>query len=452
MKLSKPFTTPQQLAADPACEQKANQLNRCCRCTAIDKEALQNLLHQQDDVGLYAMLTEERPHLFADTVVFVSNSTLQKQRQLITVIENVLSLPGYQQTVLAYAPSSAIFTPKAHGVFLGYDFHLTPTGSQLIEINTNAGGALLNTLLMRVQKTFNKPTYQELENAFMAMFHAEWQAERGQQTLRSIAIVDTCPEAQYLLPEFILFKQLFERHNINTVICDPTELVYQNNAIYYQDLLIDLVYNRLTDFGLDDPRQQALRLAYLANAVVVTPHPRAHALYADKRNLAVLTNKNLLEELGVDNETIDILLEGIAHTVLVEAKDAESLWEKRKQLFFKPTKGYGSKAVYRGDKLTKRVFEEILSSDYVAQTLVPPGERHIYLANQNTPLKFDLRQYTYKDQILLTSSRLYQGQTTNFRTVGGGFAQVASISDANHHELDFISCNNSANAQLHYNI
>ncbi len=436
MKLSKPFTTPLQFTADSVCEQKADQLNRCCRCTSIDKEALQNLLHQQDDARLYAMLIEERPHLFADTVVFVSNSTLQKQRQLITAIEKVLSLPSYQQTVLAYAPSSAIFTPKAHGVFLGYDFHLTPTGSQLIEINTNAGGALLNTLLMRAQKTFNKPAYQELETAFMAMFHAEWRAERGQQTLRTIAIVDTCPETQYLLPEFILFKQLFERHNIDTVICDPTELVYQNNAIYYQDLPIDLVYNRLTDFGLNEPEQQTLRLAYLANAVVVTPHPRAHALYADKRNLAVLTNKSLLEELGVDNKTINILLEGIAHTVLVEAKDAETLWAKRKQLFFKPTKGYGSKAVYRGDKLTKRVFEEILCGDYVAQTLAAPGERHIHLANQNTHLKFDLRHYTYKDQILLTSSRLYQGQTTNFRTVGGGFAPVVIISNAeSYHEL-----------------
>lgn len=432
MKLSRPLTTPLQLTADSACEQKVNQLNRCCRCTTIDKVTLQNLLLQQDDARLYSMLTKERPHLFADTAVFVSDSTLQKQHRLITAIEKVLSLPGYQQTVLAYAPDSASYTPKAYGVFLGYDFHLTPTGSQLIEINTNAGGALLNTLLMRAQKNFNKQAYQELETAFMAMFHAEWQAERGQQTLRTIAIVDTHPETQYLLPEFILFKQLFEQHNINTIICDPTELIYQNNAIYYRDLPIDLVYNRLTDFGLNEPEQQTLRLAYLANAVVVTPHPRAHALYADKRNLAVLTNKHLLEAIGVDNETIAILLEGIAHTVVVKAKDAEMLWAKRKQLFFKPSKGYGSKAVYRGDKLTKRVFEEILYSDYVAQTLVPPGERHIHLENDNTYLKFDLRHYTYRDQTLLISSRLYQGQTTNFRTVGGGFAHVIVISQDKH--------------------
>jgi uncharacterized circularly permuted ATP-grasp superfamily protein len=138
----------------------------------------------------------------------------------------------------------------------------------------------------------------------------------------------------------------------------------------------------------------------------------------------ILSNPTLLQELGVDNETIATLLEGIAQTVCVQSSDAQILWAKRKQLFFKPTKGYGSKAVYRGDKLTKRVFSEILHNDYVAQTLVSPSERCVLQANQATHLKLDLRHYVYRGQTLLASSRLYQGQTTNFRTVGGGFAQL----------------------------
>src|SRR5258705_419647 len=36
--------------------------------------------------------------------------------------------------------------PGNRGVFMGYDFHLTQDGPRLIEINTNAGGALLNGL------------------------------------------------------------------------------------------------------------------------------------------------------------------------------------------------------------------------------------------------------------------------------------------------------------------
>ena len=41
--------------------------------------------------------------------------------------------------------------------------------------------------------------------------------------------------------------------------------------------------------------------------------------------------------------------------------------------------------------------------------------------------KMDIRLYTYAGQVLLTAARLYQGQTTNFRTAGGGFAPVFII-------------------------
>ncbi|MFI3188435.1 hypothetical protein BCS42_04795 [Crenothrix sp. D3] len=415
-----------QRITDYSSEQQAQQLNTHCHCIAFDKAALKTLLK---DTILYKMLVEERPHLFAEVAVFVSDSIIQQQQRLISAIEKVIALPTYQQHVLSYAPSSAAFVPKAWGVFLGYDFHLTANGSQLIEINTNAGGALLNALLIRSQKTIhselNTHNISDPETAFIAMFHAEWQAERGQQPLRSIAIVDEQPNTQFLLPEFILFQKLFEHHNIKAIICDSAELSYRADGVWYGDLQIDLIYNRLTDFGLDEPAQHALRTAYLANTVVVTPHPRAHALYADKRNLAILTDKTLLQELGVDNDTINTLLAGIAPTIRVNADDADTLWANRKKLFFKPSKGYGSKAVYRGDKLTKRVFEDILSNDYVAQTLVPPSERHLH----HSTLKLDMRLYAYREQILLASSRLYQGQTTNFRTTGGGFSRIVIIAD-----------------------
>jgi len=41
-----------------------------------------------------------------------------------------------------------------------------------------------------------------------------------------------------------------------------------------------------------------------------------------------------------------------------------------------------------------------------------------------TPLKSDVRCYVYDGKIQLVAARLYQGQTTNFRTPGGGFAPV----------------------------
>jgi hypothetical protein len=230
-----------------------------------------------------------------------------------------------------------------------------------------------------------------------------------------------------MLPEFILFKKLFEEHDIHTVICDPSELVFHNQALWHSNQRIDLVYNRLTDFGLQAPVNKALLDAYLTKSIVLTPHPRAHALYADKRNLTLLTDTDFLLSLGVDEKTKALLLNGIAHTKSVSPNDEKMLWDSRKQLFFKPAKGYGSKAAYRGDKLTRRVFSELLQNDYVAQTLVQPSEHPVKVEDKIIDLKLDLRHYVYKAKTQLISARLYQGQTTNFRTSGGGFAQVMAV-------------------------
>ena len=45
----------------------------------------------------------------------------------------------------------------------------------------------------------------------------------------------------------------------------------------------------------------------------------------------------------------------------------------------------------------------------------------------DTPLKIDVRNYVYGGQVQLVTARLYQGQTTNFRTPGGGFAPVYAL-------------------------
>jgi len=407
-----------------------------CHYVSLDRETMRNALRQQlaDDL-LYRMLVEERPHQFAESLVFVAESTISRQRDIIAAIESVIAMPAYRQRVLAYAPATARFIPKAHGVFFGYDFHLSPKGPQLIEVNSNAGGALLNAILIRAQTAacdsveVNTLASQNPEQAFVAMFVEEWQAERGRQTLHSIAIVDENPADQFMLPEFLLFKKLFEQNHIDTVICDPSELDYRDGMLWHGDMPIDLVYNRLTDFGLEADTLKALREAYLAGAVVVTPHPRAHALYADKRNLSILTDEIALLDMGVAAETRTLLLEGIAHTICVHKEDAERLWKARKQLFFKPAKGYGSKAAYRGDSVTKRVFAEILQGNYVAQTLVRPSERQLKVENAMVDLKLDLRQYVYRGRTQLTSARLYQGQTTNFRTPGSGFAGVVAVPD-----------------------
>ena len=216
------------------------------------------------------------------------------------------------------------------------------------------------------------------------------------------------------------------------MVADPAELVRAGDGLRPAGQPVDLIYNRLTDFALATPAHAHLAAVYQAGGVVVTPHPRAHALLADKRNLMLLSDEASLIELGVPDDLRRIILAGVPRTVAVEAGPgdpdwAERFWAERKRWFFKPAAGFGSRATYRGDKLTKRVFEEILQGGYIAQEIVPPSEHPVTVGAETQSFKADLRAYAYQGQVQLFAARLYQGQTTNFRTPGGGFAPVFPV-------------------------
>ncbi|HOY22551.1 MAG TPA: hypothetical protein PK002_05320 [Cellvibrio sp.] len=416
------------------CASPAELLNHDCFCTTLNREALDRIL-RADDINQDVLATH--PQLFSNTTVFISPAQLQQMRDIIHAVAHVVTLPAYAQDVLARAPTIARYNPGTSGVFMGYDFHLSEQGPQIIEINTNAGGAFLNAALVSAQTeccraagTLLPLLKTQFDQEFIAMFLREWQLQRGDKPLTRIAIVDENPTQQFLYPEFKMAQRLFERNGIAAVIADPSELQFNDGQLLYQGQgqekgeVIDLVYNRLTDFSLAAESLAVLRNAYETGSVVLTPNPHQYASYADKRNLITLGDAQHLEKLGASEKDIEILSAAIPKTQAVTAENAENLWATRKQLFFKPASGFGSRAAYRGDKLTKRVWDEILQGDYVAQQIVLPSERGILVDKEQTALKMDIRAYVYNGEIQLLAARLYQGQTTNFRTQGGGFAPV----------------------------
>jgi hypothetical protein len=419
------------------CRKLAENLNAGCLCESLDRAALRAAL-EKEAPGFWDTVIAPRPHMFSDVSVFVGARDLAFMADAIAAIEQVAALPAYREHIGIGA--SAYAEPRAKGVFYGYDFHVGAKGPQLIEINTNAGGALLNAMLANAQRNCcdeaavvlpGELGHHDAEEMFIEMFRNEWRLERGDEPWRTVAIVDDDPDNQFLHPEFELFRRLFARHGLEALICDPGELMLCHGGLWHSgpqgEQKIDLVYNRLTDFDLSENSHAVLREALLRGVAVVTPHPFAHALYADKRNLCALTDAGLLESWGVAAATRQLLLNAIPRTELVDAARADDFWARRRQLFFKPASGYGSKAAYRGDKITRRVFDEVLQGDYVAQALAPPSQRQVEFSGKMIALKLDLRNYVYSGRVQLVSARLWQGQTANLRTPGGGFAPVLGV-------------------------
>ncbi len=120
----------------------------------------------------------------------------------------------------------------------------------------------------------------------------------------------------------------------------------------------------------------------------------------------------------------------IQHTEVVDAAHTDRLWSKRRRLFFKPAVGYGGRATYRGDKMTRRVRDSVLAGSYVAPAIIVLGERVIGSPESPQALKFDIRTYVCDGQVQWTAARAYQGQTTNFRMPGGRFVPVYSLPDS----------------------
>ena len=410
----------------------AQELNQSCFCISLDRQAMADAMRSASgDETFFANHIETRPYLFSNLPVFLPRADLESMLTTVMAIEEVSRLPAYPEANASWTSAIARRDHGPRGAFMGYDFHLAGDAPRLIEVNTNAGGAFLNAFGAKAQLACCAEVAAAIADArassfdadAVAMFRAEWRLQGRADKPKVIAIVDDTPEAQYLYPEFLLAQRLFQSSGMVSLIADPAELAYDGQSLVCRGQTIDMIYNRLVDFDLSQPQHEALRRAYVDGAVVVTPTPHTHATLADKRNLTLLTDARRLEAWGVPEPT-RAALASIPKAVLVTPDNADDLWQRRKSLFFKPVAGHGGKAVYRGDKLTRSTWTDILGAAYIAQEFAPPGERLIKLGSETVARKVDVRLYTYDGRLLLAAARLYQGQTTNFRTEGGGFAPV----------------------------
>ncbi len=382
--------------------------------------------------------TESIP--YAQTILAIELSKFAMLTRVVELLFRTAHSKPYQNLIDAGAPAAALHEPGSFGVFMGYDFHLGESGPRLIEVNTNAGGALLNGLhtaaLCQPERLdwlcCDPPSVADVEAFIVQSFREEYSAAKGADAaLRNVAIVDERPTEQFLHPEMELFRELFARHGIEARICDTVDIVAcADGGVEFDGTPIDLVYLRDTDFQLSSERTAVLREAWLANRVVLTPSPREHHLLANKQRLEIFSSEEALIELGLAPEDAAFLAEVVPETRQLSSMSFDEAWATRREWVFKPASAYGSKAVYRGDKISKRKLGEIYpESEFLAQRRVNPGTVAVETPDGKRDMKFDVRAYAYRDQIFMLGARVYQGQVTNLRSPGGGFSAICVARD-----------------------
>lgn len=358
--------------------------------------------------------------------VDLPRSALVRMSRLVRLLFRLSSDPAYRALVGGEVPETGRFDPGHDAVMMGYDFHLEGDRPKLIEVNTNAGGALLAYLAHHPSAEMARELLPaRLRREFLHSFAEETvRFSRGKaERPRTLLILDEEPERQFLYQEMLIFAELFREWGIRTWIADPARLCAAEDGIFVEGEKIDLVYNRHTDFYLETSAMEGIRRAYLAGAVCLTPNPFVYALLADKRRMTLWSDPDALASLGLREEEIRLLQETVPESRLLCGLDRETLWRDRSRWVFKPVSRFGSRGVFLGRKISRTRFEELPPEETLVQREVPPSE-HL---TGGGAMKTDFRLYVYRTRTLGVAARLYQGQVTNLRTPGGGFAPVRIV-------------------------
>jgi hypothetical protein len=396
------------------------RLNAGCFCLPLTQEALSTALGRHLPAADLPRGTEVLAGLTADQPLFLPAGLKEDLWRRIEAVGEVLLALASQRQGESFDRERVL----AAAAFDSFDFHLTTSGPRLIEINTNAGGAFLQPMLLEALATPRSESGLHPEQWLIDAF-AELAPDRS---LRRVAIVDHRPTEQPLYLDMQLAAAALEKRGVAVDILDVAELERTGDALCGPNGAIDLVYNRLTDFELVEESSATLRAALEAGEVVLAPDPDVYRTFADKNLLVALSDpeqvRSLAADCGVDADTV---LDSVPHTERLEPDSADRLWAERRNQVFKPSSGYGSRGVYRGDKISRRKWQEILELDYLAQQFAKPSERVLRLAGNARPFKVDLRVWTHGIRPRFAAARLHSGQVMGLRSEGAGFAPILWI-------------------------
>lgn len=304
--------------------------------------------------------------------------------------------------------------PGNKSIMTSFDFHVTENHEiKLIEINTNAAFLALGLEMYEVRGKANPVEFNS--SGIIEMIQSEMNLQNKKIPADfKLFITDEAPEKQRLYIEFLVFNEIFKKHGWNSAIIDSAQLPEK----------YDFIYNRHTDFFLQEEKHRLLKKMWIDRQICVSPNPFDYYLLADKQRMIEWTQPNYLQNLGISSATSSAILKYTPWCLDFANTSREEIWAQRKKVFIKPKRAFGSKQSYKGASISRKIFDELPSEDFLAQEYIPAGEKKFETAEGAQSFKYDLRCYSYMGKIQSVVARVYQGQVTNLRTINGGFAPV----------------------------
>lgn len=360
-------------------------------------------------------------HLVSPIEIKLPVSVKRTAEEAVRALHAVTRRPEYRAK-LEPVPGISDHPTRNHSVLMAYDFHTDEEGGcHLVEVNTNASGFMIASLMLVAHEGGELKDFPPLAKLTKSFEHELALFGRPFKNGSRIAVCDDEIEQQKMRAEFLMYRDWFEKAGWNAEVREA-----KNIGTGESQALPDLVYNRSTDFYLEDETHAGLREAYQKRLSCLSPNPYEYWLLADKERLIQLGDENFLKEVGATAEESSAIRKVIIPTFDKSSfASLDEIWSDRKNLFFKPKRSHGGKSVYRGESVSRKVFERLMLEDILIQRFTPA--QRVPTDDPRSVLstwKFDLRFYVYEDEIHLCVARIYQGQVTNFASPMGGFTRV----------------------------
>ncbi len=331
------------------------------------------------------------------------------------VVQSLQHNEDYVRQLEDRIPAAARLDPDWPSMLMGFDFHLTPQGPRLIEINNNAGGLFVGTSSSGEDQWIPQPSHEELQGSLqqrlLDMFAPDW---------HRIAIMDENVREQFMFPEMQAYARLLNAHGRRCWLVSPEELELSGSEIRFRGERVDAIYNRHTDFYLESPALRHVRSAFLAGAVALNPYPRSYALVGDKRRMVDWWREGWLEQC-LPSKMVALVRRLTPETHRLDEVDKQWVWHHRKRFVFKPAARHGGKGVLLGRSMSRRRFDMLDPHETIVQQYVPPSRVEI----EGRLLKLDVRLFMHGTRLIALAGRVWLGQVTNFRVAGTGWVSLS---------------------------
>ena len=361
-----------------------------------------------------AFKNEDWQNIIFPEIVTIPTKALTHIKKTVASLYQLKKQTSYINSLKDKAPDSVCIGHPQNSVLMAFDFHLDSKGiPRLIEVNTNGSGFLIGAALAQ----YHNLEYQQPLKGLANSFQEEWLkfSENSPASPSLVGIIDDTPWSQKMIMEFLMYQDFLKTFGWKGVIYDISSLKQDSKGQLrdQNNNLIDFCYNRSTDFYFANTPH--LKQSYMEKTCAFSPHPTEYFLLSEKNRLCEWSAYK--DEWPLLSKIKDNLLE----TYKLSSENQDRAWENRKQYVFKLAGKYGGKGVYRGKNLTSKTFQMLRENQTVFQEYLPPP---LWKDTKGTEWKFDLRAFSYGENVQQIIARCYKGQLTNFKHLGGGMAPV----------------------------